>query len=86
MICSDGGQVHTTTRTLETRKALLGWLPMATDQALPAIVTISTCRACGRLDKHLERPCNDEQAQEIRANSFNPNGIERYPLLMTNQE
>jgi hypothetical protein len=29
-------------------------------QALPAVITVSTCRACGRLDKRLERRGNDE--------------------------
>jgi len=60
MICPCGGQVSTITRTLKTRKALLEWFPLATDQALPAMITVSTCRACGRLDKHLERQGNDE--------------------------
>ncbi len=60
MICPCGGQVSTITRTLKTRKALLEWFPMATEHPLPATITVCTCRACGRLDKHLERRGNDE--------------------------
>jgi len=60
MICPCGGQVSTITRTLKTRKALLEWFPMATEHPLPAMITVSTCRACGRLDKHLERRGNDD--------------------------
>jgi hypothetical protein len=32
----------------------------AKQHPLPAMITVSTCRACGRLDKHLERPGNDD--------------------------
>lgn len=53
MICPCGGQVRTVTRTLKTREALLEWFPKATDQALPAMIMVSTCRACKRLDKRL---------------------------------
>ena len=47
------GQVHNITRILKTREALLEWFPKATNQVLPAMITVSTCRACGRLDKHI---------------------------------
>lgn len=61
MICPCGGNVTTETRTLATRRKLLEWFPHATKHALPAIITVRTCRACGRLDKHLHPQLEKQQ-------------------------
>ena len=53
MICPCGGQVRTIIRSLKTREAVLEWFPKAKQQALPAMIKVSTCQECGRLDKHI---------------------------------
>ena len=85
MICSCGGRVRTSVNTLKTRKALLEWIPGATDHPLPAELTVRRCTACGRLDKQLktERGCaGDRSGGVMTAASGHPDCGQRPALVV----